>query len=316
MTTKKIATREAYGQALVEFAEQYEQAVVLDADLSLCTKTADFASQYPERYYNIGIAESNMIGIAAGLATCGKKAIANSFAMFIAGRAFEQIRNSVAYPNLDVIVVGTHSGLSVGQDGATHQCLEDLGIMRTIPNMTILCPADAVETRQALKAALDHKGPIYFRLSRLPVETVNDPESFRFELGKGVLHKEGKDLTIVTTGLMLQQALLAREVLLEEDRIETRIIHLHTIKPIDKEILITAAKETGLIITAENHNVMGGLGSAVTEILAEHCPVRVRRVGTQDVFGRSGDPQELMSRYGIDANGIVKVVREELAKGV
>lgn len=311
---KKVAVRDAYGKALLEIGKQYEDVVVLDADLSSATKTGAFAKEFPSRYFNVGIAESNMIGVAAGLAACGKIPIANSFAMFSAGRAFEQIRNSVAYPNLNVKIVGTHTGLSVGKDGATHQCLEDLGIMRTIPNMTILCPSDPVETYHCLLAAVTHRGPVYLRVARTAVETVNDTDDYSYELGKGVLKKPGKDVTIVTTGIMLQQALLAREELLKTDSIEARVVHIHTVKPIDKEIIIEAAKETGLIITAENHNVMGGLGSAVAEVVSEYYPVPVRRIGVNDVFGKSGEAEELMAEYGLDKDNIVKVVREEMAK--
>lgn len=311
---QKVAIRDAYGKALLEIGGLYEDVIVLDADLSSATKTSAFWKKFPERYFNVGIAESNMIGVAAGLATCGKIPIANSFAMFSAGRAFEQIRNSVAYPNLNVKIVGTHTGLSVGKDGATHQCLEDLGIMRTIPNMTILCPSDSVETYHCLQAAITHEGPVYLRVARTAVETVNDTADYHFELGKGVLKKPGKDVTIVTTGIMLQQALLAREELLETDGIEARIINIHTVKPLDKEIIIEAAKETGLIITAENHSIMGGLGSAVAEVVSEYHPVPVRRIGVRDVFGKSGDPDELMAEYGLDNSNIVKVVREEMGK--
>lgn len=310
---KKVATRVAYGEALLEMGGKNKDIVVLDADLSICTKTDKFAKKYPKRYFNLGIAESNMIGVAAGLATCGKIPIANSFAMFSAGRAFEQIRNSVAYPNLNVKIIGTHAGLSVGKDGATHQCLEDLGIIRTIPNMTILCPADSVETHYSFEAAINHKGPVYIRLGRLPVEIVNDTDNYNFELGKGILKKLGNDVTIITTGLMLQEALLAREELIKKYDIESRIIHIHTIKPIDKDIIIKAAKETGLIVTAEEHNIIGGLGSAVAEVLAENYPVPMKRIGTNDVFGKSGDPNELMEKYGLNKGNIVKVVRKAIS---
>ncbi|NLL49158.1 MAG: transketolase family protein [Firmicutes bacterium] len=310
---EKMATRVAYGEALLELGKENENIVVIDADLCACTKTDLFAEAFPDRYFNLGIAESNMVGVAAGLATCGKIAIANSFAMFSAGRAFEQIRNSVAYPNLNVKIVGTHAGLSVGKDGATHQCLEDIGVLRTVPNMTILCPADSVETYHAFKAAIEHEGPVYLRLGRLPVDTVNDNDDYHFELGKGILMKPGSDLTIVTTGLMLQEALAAREELLAEG-IEARIVHIPTIKPLDEEIIVKAAEETGLVITAEEHNIMGGLGSAVAEVLAEQCPVRMRRIGTNDVFGKSGEPHDLMREYGLDAATIVKVAKEEFRK--
>lgn len=310
---ERIATRAAYGKALVEMARENKDIVVLDADLCACTKTDLFAAEFPERYFNLGIAESNMVGVAAGLAACGKTAIANSFAMFSAGRAFEQIRNSVAYPNLNVKIVGTHAGVSVGKDGATHQCLEDIGILRTVPNMTIICPADAAETYHALKAALEHRGPVYLRLGRLPVETVHDSDNYQFELGRGVLVQPGSDATIVTTGLMLQEALKAREELLQ-DGIEVRIVRIHTLKPLDEEIIVQAAQETGLIITAEEHNILGGLGAAVAEVLGERCPTPMARIGTKDVFGKSGEPHELMAEYGLDAASITKVVRETYAK--
>lgn len=306
---EKIATRVAYGNALLELGEKNEDIVVLDADLSICTKTCVFKEKNHKRFINVGIAENNMMGIAAGLATCGKIPIANSFAMFAAGRSFEQIRNSIAYPNLNVKIVGTHAGLSVGKDGATHQCLEDIGVMRTIPNMTVLCPSDAIETFNAVKAAIEHKGPVYIRLGRLPVEVVNVESNYKFELGKGILKKDGNDVTIITTGLMLQEALAAREQLFSEDGIEARIINMPTIKPIDEEIVIKAAKETGLIVTAEEHNIIGGLGSAVAEILSDNYPVPVKRIGTNDVFGKSGEPHELMQKYGLNKDNIIKTVK-------
>lgn len=309
---KKIALRDAFGQALLELGGKYTDIMVLDADLSSATRTIAFAQQFPERHFNVGIAESNMIGVAAGLASCSIIPIASSFAMFSAGRAFEQIRNSVAYPNLNVKIVGTHCGLSIGKDGATHQAIEDMGIMRTIPNMTVLSPSDAVETREALEAAVRHAGPVYLRIDRLAVDVVNDTDDYVFELGKGILKKPGKDLTIVTTGVMLQEALCAREELLRTNGIHARVIHIHTVKPIDKEIIIQAAKETGLIITVENHSVIGGLGSAVAEVISETYPVRVKRMGVQDVFGKSGDPHDLMKEYGLTKDAIIRVAREAL----
>ncbi len=308
---EKKATREAYGAALAEFGSD-ERLVVLDADLSKSTKTDCFKKLYPERFINAGIAEGNMLSVAAGLSTCGKVVFASSFAMFAAGRAFEQIRNSIGYPNLNVKIGATHAGISVGEDGATHQCLEDIGIMRTIPNMTIINPADATEARLAVKAAIDHKGPVYLRFGRLAVPTIFD-ENYKFEIGKGVTLAEGKDLTIIATGLMVPYALEAKTVLAEMG-IDARVINIHTIKPIDADLIIKAAKETGAIVTAEEHNIIGGLGSAVAEVLSENCPVPMARVGTQDVFGRSGVPAKLFEIYGLDTKTIVEKAKEVLAK--
>jgi len=310
---EKIATRAAYGQALVALAEEYPQLVVLDADLSGSTMTKDFAKAYPDRFYNMGIAEANMVGVAAGLATCGKKPFANSFAMFAAGRAFEQIRNSVAYPNLNVTVVGSHGGLSVGEDGATHQCCEDIAIMRAIPNMTVVCPCDGNEMRAAVKALLEQDGPAYLRMCRLAVEGVTDElPDYHFELGKGVTVKDGSDVTVVATGLMVQAAVKAAEKLAEEG-VSVRVLDFHTIKPLDGELLEKAARETGVIVTAEEHSVIGGLGSAVVEYVAEHCPVPVVRHGVQDTFGRSGKAQEVLDAYGLNAEGVVEQIRKALA---
>ena len=308
---EKKATREAYGAALAEFGND-ERLVVLDADLSKSTKTDCFKKLYPERFINTGIAEGNMLSVAAGLSTCGKVVFASSFAMFAAGRAFEQIRNSIGYPNLNVKIGATHAGISVGEDGATHQCLEDIGIMRTIPNMTIINPADAAEARLAVKAAIDYKGPVYLRFGRLAVPTIFD-ENYKFEIGKGVTLADGKDLTIIATGLMVPYALEAK-TLLAEMGIDARIINIHTIKPIDAELIIKAAKETGAIVTAEEHNIIGGLGSAVAEVLCENCPVPMTRVGTQDVFGRSGVPAKLFEIYGLDTKTIVEKAKEVLGK--
>ena len=279
---EKIATRAAYGEALVALAEEYPQLVVLDADLSGSTMTKDFAKAHPERFFNMGIAEGNMVGVAAGLAAAGKKPFANSFAMFAAGRAFEQVRNSVAYPGLNVVVVGSHGGLSVGEDGATHQCIEDLAIMRTIPNMTVLCPCDGNEMREAVKALLAYDGPAYMRLGRLAVETVTDSlEGYQFQIGKGVLVRDGSDVTVVAVGMNVQMALKAAEIL-EEEGVSVRVIDMHTIKPLDTELVLKAAKETGAIVTTEEANVLGGLGGAVCEYLAEACPVPVVRHGVND----------------------------------
>ncbi|MBO4941657.1 MAG: transketolase family protein [Clostridia bacterium] len=308
---EKIATREAYGAALAEFGCD-ERIIVLDADLSKSTKTDCFKKVYPERFINAGIAEGNMLSVAAGMSTCGNIVFASSFAMFASGRAFEQIRNSIGYPALNVKIGATHAGISVGEDGATHQCLEDIGIMRTIPNMTIINPADATEARLAVKAAIDHQGPVYLRFGRLAVPTIFD-ENYKFEIGKGIELEGGSDLTIIATGLMVPYALEARTALAEFG-ISARVVNIHTIKPIDKEIIIKAAKETGAIVTAEEHNIIGGLGSAVAEVLAENAPVPMARVGTQDVFGRSGTPAKLFEIYGLDTKTIVEKAKEVLAK--
>ena len=296
----KKATRESYGAALAEFGAD-ERIVVLDADLSKSTKTEVFKKKYPERFINCGIAEGNMMSVAAGLAAAGKIAFASSFAMFAAGRAFEQIRNSIAYPNLNVKIGATHAGISVGEDGATHQCLEDIGLMRTIPNMVILNPADDVEAMACVKAAIEHNGPVYMRFGRLAVEDINSAD-YKFELGKGVQLADGKDVTIIATGLMVGEALKAKE-LLKADGIEARVINIHTIKPIDEDIIIKAAEETGAIVTAEEHYVMGGLGSAVCEVVAQNKPVPVKIVGT-DRFGASGTPADLLKAYGLTAENI------------
>lgn len=304
----KTATREAYGMALAEFGEQYD-IVVLDADLSKSTKTDTFKKKFPDRFFNTGIAEANMMSTAAGLATCGKIVFASSFAMFAAGRAFEQIRNSICYPNLNVKIGATHAGISVGEDGATHQCLEDIGIMRTIPNMVILNPADKAESILAVEAAIKHDGPVYLRFGRLAVPEIFDRDTYRFEIGKGVEIAEGTDATIIATGLMVPEALEAAKML-QEEGISVRVINMATIKPIDSEIIMKAAKETGAIVTAEEHNIIGGLGSAVAEVLCENGPVPMKRVGTQDVFGQSGKPAELFEVYGLTAANIMKQVRE------
>lgn len=308
---EKKATREAYGAALAEFGSD-ERIVVLDADLSKSTKTDSFKKVYPERFVNVGIAEGNMMSVAAGLSACGKIPFASSFAMFAAGRAFEQIRNSICYPKLNVKIGATHAGISVGEDGATHQCLEDIGIMRTLPNMTIINPADAAEARLAVKAAIDHEGPVYMRFGRLAVPTIFG-EDYKFELGKGVQLADGKDVSIIATGLMVPYALEAKTALAEIG-IDARVINIHTIKPIDREIIIKAARETGAIVTAEEHNIIGGLGSAVAEVLAENAPAPMLRVGTRDVFGRSGVPARLFEIYGLDTKTIVEKAKEVVAK--
>ena len=301
---EKIATREGYGNALVEFADDYD-FVVLDADLAAATKTGIFKKKYPERFFNCGIAEGNMMSVAAGIASTGKTVFASSFAMFAAGRAFEQIRNSIAYPALNVKICATHAGISVGEDGATHQCLEDIALMRSIPNMTIVNPADAVEARAAIKAALDYEGPMYIRLGRLAVPVYNDPATYEFKLSKGICLKEGSDVTIIATGLMVDMANNAAKMLSDEG-ISARVINIHTIKPLDKDIILKAASETGALVVAEEHNIIGGLGSAVAEAVCESSPVPVLRVGTNDVFGRSGKVPPLLELYGLTAESIAE----------
>ena len=309
---EKIATRAAYGKALEELAAQEPNLVVLDADLSGSTMTKGFGAEHPDRFFDMGIAEANMVGVAAGLATCGKQPIVNSFAMFAAGRAWEQVRNSVAYPGLNVKVVGSHGGLSVGEDGATHQCIEDLAIMRAIPNMTVLCPCDGNEMKQAVKALLAYDGPAYLRLGRLAVETVTDQvEGYEFQIGKGVLLRDGQDVTVVAVGMMVQMALTAADILAEEG-ISVRVIDMHTIKPLDTEILLAAARDTGCIVTSEEANIVGGLGSAVSEYLTSVCPVPVIRHGVEDEFGRSGAAQQVLEAYHLTPAGIADKVRQAL----
>ena len=307
--SKKIATREAYGKALVKLSSLNSNVVVLDADLSKSTKTADFKAVAPERFINMGIAESNMMGVAAGLATCGKIPFVSSFAIFAAGRAFEQIRNSICYPNLNVKVCATHAGLTVGEDGATHQAVEDLALMRSIPNMTVINPCDAVETEAAILAIAEYEGPCYVRLGRLAVNTVNDENTYKFEIGKGITLASGNDVTIIATGMMVEYALEAKEML-KKDGIEARVINIHTIKPIDKQLIIDAAKETKAIVTVEEHSIIGGLGSAVSEVVCETCPVPVVKVGINDTFGESGKPYELLEKYGLTTQGIVDSVKK------
>lgn len=312
--SEKIATRAAYGEALVALAEEYPELVVLDADLSGSTMTKGFAKAHPDRFFNIGIAEANMTGIAAGLAACGKKPFTNTFAMFAAGRAFEQVRNSIAYPLLNVKVVGSHGGLSVGEDGATHQCIEDYAIMRAIPNMMVLSPCDGPEMRLAVKALLDYDGPAYLRLGRLAVESVTDSiPGYSFRLGKGAVLRDGADATVIATGMMVQMALQAARTLAEEG-VSVRVVDMHTIKPLDHELVLKAALETRCIVTAEEHTVIGGLGSAVAEFLAEHCPVPVLRHGVHDEFGRSGKAQAVLEAYGLTPAGIADQVRQALKR--
>ena len=309
--SNKIATRQAYGNALKELAVTNKNVVVLDADLSKSTMTANFKEVAPERFINMGIAEGNMMSVAAGLASCGKVVFASTFAIFAAGRAFEQIRNSIAYPHLNVKVCATHAGLTVGEDGASHQAVEDLSLMRSIPGMTVISPSDGIEAEAAIKAVAEFNGPCYVRLGRMPVNTVNDFEGYKFEIGKGVQLKEGKDATIIANGIMVDAALEAKELLLKES-IDVAVINIHTLKPIDEEIIIKAAKETGVIVTAEEHNVIGGLGSAVSEVVSENYPVPVLKVGIKDVFGESGKPADLLEKYGLTANEIVKTVKKAM----
>ena len=310
---EKKATRAVYGEMLVELAEKYPELIVLDADLSSATMTKGFAKAYPERFLDMGIAEANMIGVAAGLATCGKKPFANSFAMFTAGRAYEQVRNSVAYPGLNVKCVGSHGGLSVGEDGATHQCLEDLALMSVIPGMLVVNPCDGNEMRQAMLALIEYVGPAYMRLGRMAVENVTDAvEGYKFELGKAAKLREGRDLTICATGLMVQRALAAAETL-QAEGISARVLDFHTVKPIDKAALDAAAKETGCIVTTEEHNVMGGLGSAIAAYIAETNPVPVLRHGVYDEFGRSGKAEKVLEAYGLTAEGIAAKARTAVA---
>ena len=307
----KMATREAYGLALTEFGAD-ERVVVLDADLSKSTYTATFQKKYPERHFNMGIAEGNMMTTGCGLATCGKIAFASTFAIFAAERACEQIRNSACYPRLNLKVCATHAGISVGEDGASHQCLEDLAIMRVMPNMTVIQPCDAASTRAAIKAAIETDGPFYIRLGRLAVEDVYSQDSCPFELGRGILLREGSDVTLIASGLMVQSALQAADEL-KASGISARVIDIHTIKPIDKEIIIKAARETGAIVTAEEHSIIGGLGGAVAEVLAEDAPCRLRRVGVADRFGKSGKPAELLAQYGLTASDIAAAARDVIA---
>ena len=308
---KKIATRESYGNALAELGAEFPDLVVLDADLAAATKTSVFKKAFPDRHIDCGIAECNMVGIAAGLAATGKIPFASSFAMFAAGRAFEQIRNSVGYPKLNVKIGATHAGISVGEDGATHQCNEDIALMRTIPGMVVLNPSDDVEAKAAVRAAIEYEGPVYLRFGRLAVPVINDTPDYKFEIGKGVVLKEGKDLTIVATGLCVNEALVAAE-LLEKDGINAKVINIHTIKPLDEELIIAAAKETGKVFTVEEHSVIGGLGSAVCDCLSENAPTKVVKIGVNDVYGESGPAVELIKKYGLDGDSIYKKIKENM----
>ncbi len=309
---EKIATRAAYGETLAALAGEYPELVVLDADLSGSTMSKKFADVCPERFYNIGIAEADMTGIAAGLAACGKKPFINSFAMFAAGRAWEQVRNSIAYPRLNVKVVGSHGGLSVGEDGATHQCIEDLAIMRAIPGMMVLCPCDGPEMRQAVRTLIDYDGPAYMRLGRLAVESVTDDiPGYSFQLGKGAVLRDGGDVTVIAAGMMVQEAVKAADGLRAEG-ISVRVVDMHTIKPLDRELVLRCARETGAIVTSEEANVIGGLGSAVCECVAEECPVPVVRHGVYDQFGRSGEAKAVLAAYGLTAPEIARCVKRAL----
>lgn len=305
----KKATRESFGEALVKIAEENDRIVVLDADLAAATKTGIFKKAYPDRFFDCGIAECNMVGIAAGLAACGKIPFAASFAMFSAGRAFEQVRNSVAYPHLNVKIAGSHAGISTGEDGATHQCLEDIALMRSIPGMTVINPCDHYEMLGAVKAMAELDGPCYVRLGRLAVESVNNNDDYKFELGKGVQLRDGNDVTIIATGLLVQEAVKASDSL-KAQGINARVINIHTIKPIDEEIILKAAKETGKIITCEEHNVIGGLGDAVCSVLSENYPVPVKKIGVYDKFGHSGPAVGLLEEFGLCAENIEKVTKE------
>ncbi len=306
---KKIATRESYGNALKDLAEEFPNLVVLDADLAGATKTGIFKKAYPDRHIDCGIAESNMMGIAAGLSLSGKIPFASSFAMFAAGRAFEQVRNSIGYPHLNVKIGATHAGLTVGEDGASHQCNEDIALMRTIPGMVVMCPSDDIEAKACVRAALEHVGPVYIRFGRAAVPVINDNPDYKFEIGKGQIVREGKDVTIVATGIMVDSAIQAAEKL-AADGIDAEVINICTIKPLDKDIIVNSAKKTGKVVTCEEHSVIGGLGSAVCDALAEEYPVKVKKIGMQDVFGESGSASDLLKKYGLDGEGVYKQVKE------
>ena len=306
---KKIATRDSYGNALAELGTEHEDVVVLDADLAAATKTGVFKKAHPERFIDCGIAECNMMGVAAGLAATGKVPFASSFAMFAAGRAFEQVRNSIGYPHLNVKIGATHAGISVGEDGATHQCNEDIALMRTIPGMVVINPSDDVEARAAVRAAYEHEGPVYMRFGRLAVPVINDRPDYKFEIGKGVVLREGKDLTIIATGLPVSNCLEAAEKL-AADGIDAKVINIHTIKPLDEDLVVAAAKETGKVVTVEEHSVIGGLGSAVCDVLSEKAPTKVMKIGINDTFGESGPALELLKKYGLDTDSIYEKIKE------
>lgn len=305
---KTIATRESYGNALVELGREHEDLIVLDADLAGATKTAIFKKEFPERHIDCGIAESNMMGIAAGLATTGKVPFASTFAMFAAGRAYEQVRNSIGYPHLNVKIGATHAGISVGEDGATHQCNEDIALMRTIPGMTVICPSDDIEAKAAVRAAYEYVGPVYLRFGRLAVPVINDRPDYKFEMGKGITLRDGKDVSIIATGLCVNEALTAAE-LLKADGIDAQVINIHTIKPIDEELILAAAEKTGRVVTCEEHSVIGGLGSAVCDVLSTRRPTKVMKIGVNDTFGESGPAKELIAKYGLDGASIAARIK-------
>lgn len=308
-----IASRVGYGQALAEYGID-EDVIALDADLSSCTMSCDFAKKYPDRFFNVGIAEANMVGIAAGLATCGKRVFCHSFAVFMTGRAYDQVRNSIAYPGLNVKLIGSHCGLTAGEDGGTHQALEDISLMRTIPGMTVICPCDANEAKEATKALLKFDGPAYLRTARSPVENVTpDFENYKFEIGKGIILKDGSDVTLIATGLMVQESLKAAKIL-EKEGIFAKVIDMHTIKPIDEELIIKVAEETGAIVTVENHNRYGGLGSAVAEVLVKQKPIPMEMVAVEDCFGHSGDTWKLLTKYGLNPEHIVEKAKACMAR--
>ena len=309
----KKATRESYGEALAELGEKYENLYVFDADLAAATKTGIFKKKYPERFFDCGIAEANMMGVAAGMAATGKIPFASTFAMFAAGRAYEIVRNTIGYPHLNVKIGATHAGISVGEDGATHQCNEDIALMRTIPGMTIINPADDVEAKAAVEAAILHDGPVYLRFGRLAAPVFNDKETYKFELGKGIKLTDGDDIAIIATGLMVSEALTAAEEL-KKDGINARVINIHTIKPIDKDIIIKAAKDTGLLLTVEEHSVIGGLGSAVCDVVSENLPTKVIKIGVNDEFGHSGPAVDLLKEFGLSSENIVKTAKVALGK--
>ncbi len=305
---KKIATRDSYGNALAQLGKIHENLVVLDADLAGATKTSVFQKAFPDRHIDCGIAEANMTVIAAGLSTCGKVPFASSFAMFSAGRAFEQVRNSIGYPHLNVKIAATHAGISVGEDGASHQCNEDIALMRTIPGMVVINPADDVEARAAVAAAYEYEGPVYLRFGRLPIPVFNDEETYKFEMGKGVILREGTDITLIATGLCVSETMIAAQML-ADDGIQAKVINIHTIKPLDEDLVVAAALETGKVVTVEEHSIIGGLGGAVCEVLSEKAPTKVLRIGINDTFGESGPALELIKKYGLDAQSIYNRIK-------
>ena len=305
---KKIATRDSYGNALAQLGKIHENLVVLDADLAGATKTSVFQKAFPDRHIDCGIAEANMTVIAAGLSTCGKVPFASSFAMFSAGRAFEQVRNSIGYPHLNVKIAATHAGISVGEDGASHQCNEDIALMRTIPGMVVINPADDVEARAAVAAAYEYEGPVYLRFGRLPIPVFNDEETYKFEMGKGVILREGTDITLIATGLCVSETMIAAQMI-ADDGIQAKVINIHTIKPLDEDLVVAAALETGKVVTVEEHSIIGGLGGAVCEVLSEKAPTKVLRIGINDTFGESGPALELIKKYGLDAQSIYNRIK-------